>query len=160
PFDFPGASPRKLADWMARSRPTVYHSVPAIFRSLFATGPRVFPSVRLIRLEGDQTSPRDLALYRRHFSPDCILVNGLGTTETGLAAQYFVSAEDSERLQVVPVGRATQGVALRVLDAEGQPCAAGEVGEIGVVSRYLALGYWRQPELTGERFRADSSEEG
>lgn len=160
PFDFPGASPGKLADWMARSRPTVYHSVPAIFRSFLATGPRAFPSVRLIRLEGDQTSPRDLVLYRRHFSPDCILVNGLGTTETGLAAQYFVSAEDSERTQVVPVGHATHGVALRVLDAQGQPCAAGEVGEIGVVSRYLALGYWRQPELTSERFRADSSEEG
>ncbi len=29
------------------------------------------------------------------------------------------------------------------------------MGEIVVRSRYLATGYWRQPELTAERFKAD-----
>ncbi len=34
----------------------------------------------------------------------------------------------------------------------------GEVGEIAVRSRYLALGYWRQPELTATRFLSDSAD--
>ena len=42
-----------------------------------------------------------------------------------------------------------------LLGDDGQPVARGEVGEIVVKSRYLANGYWRDPELTAERFSAD-----
>src|SRR5205807_9405415 len=42
----------------------------------------------------------------------------------------------------------------------GQPVARGEVGEIVVKSRYLANGYWRDAELTAERFSADLDGKG
>ena len=38
---------------------------------------------------------------------------------------------------------------------DDQPVARGEIGEIVVRSRYLASGYWRDPELTAKRFSAD-----
>src|SRR4030095_6930896 len=39
------------------------------------------------------------------------------------------------------------------VDGAGVPVATGEIGEITVRSRYLAEGYWRQPELTASSFR-------
>ena len=47
-----------------------------------------------------------------------------------------------------------------LLGDDGQPVARGEVGEIVVKSRYLANGYWRDPELTAERFSADLDGKG
>src|SRR5262249_537383 len=43
---------------------------------------------------------------------------------------------------------------------DGQPVAHGELGEIVIRSRYIANGYWRDPELTAERFSADLDEKG
>ncbi len=56
---------------------------------------------------------------------------------------------------VVPVGYPVPDMEVRLLDAEGRDVGPGDVGEIAVRSRYLAAGYWRQPELTAERFRPD-----
>jgi hypothetical protein len=40
-----------------------------------------------------------------------------------------------------------------LLDDEGRATPPGEVGEIAVKSRYLAVGYWQQPALTTEVFK-------
>src|SRR4029077_20933587 len=37
----------------------------------------------------------------------------------------------------------------------GKEALPGEIGEIAVQSRYLALGYWQRPELTRANFRPD-----
>src|SRR6185369_3727761 len=72
PFDVRGASGSALADYVDREGVTIYHSVPAIFRS-FLRGERMFPTVRVIRLEGDQAARVDVELFRRHFAPGCVL---------------------------------------------------------------------------------------
>jgi acyl carrier protein len=40
-----------------------------------------------------------------------------------------------------------------VLDEEGRAAPCGEIGEIAVKSRYLAVGYWQQPDLTAKAFK-------
>ena len=147
----PGSvSAASLAQWVRDHQLTMWHSVPTLFRYLCSAG-GVFPSVRVIRLEGDQALPSDVELYRQHFSPSCILVNGLGATETGITCQYFVSRETEVTGPVLPIGDPVQDMEIRL---------EGEAGEIAVKSKYLALGYWRQPELTAERFRACPEEDG
>jgi thioesterase domain-containing protein/acyl carrier protein len=42
-----------------------------------------------------------------------------------------------------------------LLDEDRQPVKPGEIGEIAVKTRYLASGYWKQPELTAEKFLQD-----
>jgi acyl-coenzyme A synthetase/AMP-(fatty) acid ligase/acyl carrier protein len=42
-----------------------------------------------------------------------------------------------------------------LLDESGQAVADGEIGELVVSSRYIALGYWNDPELAAARFGVD-----
>ena len=151
PLNLRETPPSVLAEWINQQAITVYHSVPALFQS-FLEGDRVFPSVRLIRLEGDRASRRDVELYRRHFSSACLLVNGLGLTEAGLVRQYVVdstTAVDDVRL---PVGYPVQDMECLLLDESGQPARDGDVGEIAIRSEFLALGYWQKPDLTDAAF--------
>jgi amino acid adenylation domain-containing protein len=138
-------SAAEFAEWVVANRLTMWHSVPSVFRQLCLDG-RPLPSLRVIRLEGDQASPNDIGMFQRMFERGCVLVNGLGTTETGIARQFFVDQDTKLRDGVVPIGYPVEDMEVLL---EG----GGEVGEIAVKSRYLATGYWLQPELTRERFR-------
>ena len=146
-------SPQTLADWVREHRLTMWHSVPSLFRHLCAAG-GTFTSVRVVRLEGDQALPLDAALYRAHFPDDCVLVNGLGATETGLTRRFIVRKGTPITGNALPVGFVVDDMEVTVLDDGGRPVTTGEVGEVTVRSRFLAIGYWKEPELTSERFQA------
>ena len=45
-----------------------------------------------------------------------------------------------------------------VLDEDGAGQGRGEVGEIAVRSKYLATGYWKEPERTERAFRRCASD--
>ena len=117
-----------------------------------------FASLRIVRLEGDQTYRRNVDMFQRHFDNSCVLVNGLGTTETGIIRQYFVDSESPLRGDVVPVGYAVEDMQISLLDEMGMPVNLGAVGEISVQSRYLANGYWGRKVLTERAFRSDSKD--
>src|SRR5262249_30585690 len=129
PFDFAGRGPVELGRLLQRERLTMYHSVPSIFRS-FLTGGGHFPDVRVIRLEGDRASSLDVALYRRHFGPDCVLANGLGTTETGLCRQYLIDQGTHLADGILPVGFPVADMDVEIVDEQGNPVEVGEQGEI------------------------------
>jgi amino acid adenylation domain-containing protein len=152
PFDFAADGPIELGRLVRRERLTMYHSVPSIFRRVL-TGTTRFPDVRVVRLEGDRASNVDAELYRRHFGPECVLANGLGTTETGLCRQYLIDRSTKLEDGILPVGYPVADMDVEVVDEDGAPVGAGEQGEIAVRSRYLALGYWRRPDLTDVAFR-------
>lgn len=154
PFDPRREGLDRLAAWVDASRITIYHSVPAIFEHLGASESG-FPSVRIVRLEGDRASWRHVEIFRRTFGEGCVLVNGLGATETGISRQFFVDRGTPESGPVLPVGRATEDVECRVVHESGREVAPGETGEIQVRSRYLAVGYWRRPEETRMAFLPD-----
>jgi amino acid adenylation domain-containing protein len=143
-----------LAEWLNEAEITIYHSVPAIFRSFLRDG-RQFPLIRLIRLEGDRASRTDVELYQQCFSSTCLLVNGLGTTETGLCRQYFINKKSSITDKILPVGYPVADMDIMLLDEAGLEVAKNQSGEIAVKSRYLSLGYWQQPELTQVSFFGD-----
>ena len=143
-----------LASWLVREGVTIYHSVPIVFERLMAQAPR-FPGLRLIRLEGDQVSKKHVERYKENFSNDCILVNGLGATETGLSRQYFINTETVIPASVVPIGYAVEDMEVILIDDNGDEVEAGNIGEIAVKSQYLAKGYWRKPDLTLAAFKED-----
>ena len=159
PFDVRKSSATELADYVDRAGVTIYHSVPTIFRS-FLRGDRVFPRVRIVRLEGDSAAMLDVELFRRHFAPTCVLANGLGATETGIVRRFLVDRETRIPGGIVPIGYPVEDMHVAVLDDDGKPAPMGSVGEIAVRSEYLALGYWNRPDLTERAFTADAEHPG
>ena len=151
PIDMRRDTPARIADWIEKAGATIYHSVPAIFRSLMSPG-RSFGHLRVVRLEGDRATRLDLELFRAHVRPPCRLAVGLGATETGLVCQYFHDHRSALPDAIVPIGHAVEDVRFEVRDADGTPVAAGAAGEIVVMSRYLALGYWNDAQATARAF--------
>ncbi len=116
------------------------------------TGQRQFPWLRLVTFGGEPVYASDVELYKRFLSPDCLMLVNLCTTETGSDRQYFIDKETTVESGLVPVGYATEGTEICLLDEDGRAVEAGQAGEIAVKSPYLSLGYWRKPELTRQRF--------
>ncbi|QSB16305.1 non-ribosomal peptide synthetase [Natronosporangium hydrolyticum] len=154
----------RLADALARARVTIYHSTPTVFRYLVdylieTGGPEHrLPDVRTVLLGGEPATRDDLNLVRRHFAPDCRLVNGYGATEVSFTVQLHlpVGAEPpgDPGSQVLPIGTPLAGYQPVLLDGAGQPMPETESGpgELAIRSDYLALGYWGEPTQTAERF--------
>ena len=119
------------------------------------TGEETFPCLRLINLQGESAYKRDIELYKKHFGPDCILVNSFGGTETLGFTLYFVDQHTQMHGSDVPVGYVCRGREVVLLDNSGREVGPNHVGEITVRSRYFPNGYWRKPELTQAAYQID-----
>jgi amino acid adenylation domain-containing protein len=143
-----------LALWLQQEGITMYDSSATVFRQFISTltGEEQFPMLRLIRLGNEPVSTRDVALYQQHFARNCLLINAWGSTETGTICMYFVDMESQILGTHVPVGYPVEDVEVLLFDDNHQPVGGDCVGELAVRSRYLAAGYWRQPDLTRAAF--------
>jgi fengycin family lipopeptide synthetase E len=147
-----GAAARAMADW----RITVLHSIPGLFRSIFAVDSAdtatLGRSVRLVHLISDRVLRSDVELYQNRFSRDCRLCIDLATTETYSYASWYLDRDTMIDRTLVPVGYPRADIGLRLVNEAGQAAASGELGEIIVTGRALSLGYWRDEALTRARF--------
>ncbi|HEX6642970.1 MAG TPA: amino acid adenylation domain-containing protein, partial [Thermoanaerobaculia bacterium] len=96
---------------------------------------------------GGEALPAEVAEYWR---PHVAIFNEYGPTETVVGCcVHEVTGDD------VPIGRATPGTRLYVLDRALQPVPAGVAGELYIAGAQLGRGYLHRPALTAERFVAD-----
>jgi amino acid adenylation domain-containing protein len=162
PFSPKTRSIAALADWIIDRGLTVYVSSASLFRTLAKTidARLVFADVRAVMLHGEMVTADDFQTFRRHFPRTSILVHTLASSETANIAWSRWTHGDNVPPGSLPVGRFARDMDVLLLGDDGQPVAHGEVGEIAVRSRYLANGYWRDPELTAQRFSADLDDGG
>ncbi len=157
PLDIKEEGLAPLADWLIQQEVTIYRSVATAFRYFASnlTGEEKFPKLRLIYLAGEPVYKRHVDLYKKYFPPDCIFVNGLGSSECLTFRWYFVGKETPIDGSNVPVGYAIEDMETLLINDAGEDVGIGEIGEIAVKSRYLSPGYWRRPDLTQEKFLPD-----
>jgi len=162
PFDVRNEGVAYLAGWLVREKITVCFFGAPLFRSFSdtLTGEGNFPALRLIRLGSDSVRKNDVERFQKHFSSQCLLVNGLSSTETGTFRKFFINNETEISTSTVPVGYPVEDMEVLLLDEDGKEVEPGQVGEIAVKSRYLALGYWNRPDLTEAVFSDDPDGEG
>jgi amino acid adenylation domain-containing protein len=118
-------------------------------------------SVRVMGLGSQRVDWSDFDIFRRCCSPEAFLIVGIGATECGgNFCHWFVD----ERLRTaggrLPIGRILPDASVTIADDDGRPVAQGEIGEFVVASRYIALGYWGDPELTARAFKVDPTDTG
>ena len=93
--------------------------------------------------------------YSNSILPVCVLVNGLGATECGIVRQFFLDHNAPMPANTLPIGYPVEDMQACVIGEDGLIVPSGEIGEIAVKSRYLALGYWDRPDLTEQAFTPD-----
>ncbi|HWX42424.1 MAG TPA: amino acid adenylation domain-containing protein, partial [Blastocatellia bacterium] len=144
----------RLPEWLIEQSITIYHSTPTVYRYFAGTLTPMnrFPGVRVVVLGGEEVIKDDVEVYRRHFSPNCTFVNGLGPTESTLALQRFVDHAESMTRDSVPVGYPVKGSSVTLTTNAGRQLAIYGTGEIQISSSHVALGYWRQPDLSAAAF--------
>lgn len=162
PFDVREEGFRGLADWLIQNEITIYHSSASVFRNFaeILSGAEDFSKLRILKLSSDSVSKRDVALCQQHFSPNCIFVNTLASTESGVVRDYMMNKDTVMRGNFVPVGFPFDDMRVRLLDDAGQEVGVDTVGEIFIESAYLSPGYWRRPDLTNRVFSPSPTTEG
>ena len=157
PFDLHEEGLAHLGDWLLEEEITVYTCVATIFRHSVENLNRKerFPKIRLIHVGGEPVSKTDIELYKNHFSNDCLFVNRYSISETQAVSYYFINKQTEIKEKRVPVGYPLEGNEVLLLDDDRNEVGVNQVGEIAVKSPYLAVGYWRQPELTRAKFLPD-----
>lgn len=146
-----------LAPWLIQERITFFQLSANVFRYFLGTltGAEDFSDLRLIALGSAQVTRKDVELYKKHFSANCILLNRLSTTESRTIRWHFIDKQTPIHGDTLPVGYAVEDKEVLLLDEAGAEVGANEIGEIAVRSRYLTPGYWRRPELTQAKFLPD-----
>jgi amino acid adenylation domain-containing protein len=157
PFDVKQRGFADLAHWIADQRITIFRGVPTFFRNFMVTvaADRTFPDVRILSLGGESMLGQDLAYFNRHFSPRCVLSHAFGPTECLTVCWALVPHGTEPVAGKLPIGRSLPGKDVLLWNESRQEVTAGDIGEIAVKSRYLSLGYWRDPDRTQAAFIPD-----
>ena len=158
PLDMKRMSLHQLGGWLRDNEITVMFAVATLFRHFAATlkGEDHFPKLRLIQIGSETVYRQDAELFQKHFDSGCTLIANLGGTEISPVRQFPITKNTVLTGGTVPAGYEVEGTKVFLWNESGEEVPPGEVGEIVVSSQQVALGYWRQPELTELVFVSDS----
>ena len=143
----------KLADWIEEEKPTVWHSVPTIFRLFIKEyKDRSFESFRIVKMAGEVVRRSDFEGFKELTKKDAKFVVSLGATESTFTAVNILSHSDKMGKAIAPVGGLVKRTKLLVLNEENKAQDILESGELVISSDYLTRGYFKREDLTKEAF--------
>ncbi|MEL6593673.1 MAG: amino acid adenylation domain-containing protein, partial [Bacteroidota bacterium] len=107
-------------------------------------------SLKTVMVAGEACSSR---VVLQHFNklPGLTLVNEYGPTE-GTVWCTAHAIETTDAFSRVPIGKPIPYMENYILDKNLQPVPPGVVGELYIGGKGIARGYWKQPELSAQRF--------
>ncbi len=138
-------------------RITVLQGVPALLRLLFeAEGAREsLATLRVVRTSGERLLRKDLEAWRATLPTICDFGIGYGQTEISVSS-WSVPREYGGKEAILPVGYLASGLEFAIVDEDGHRVPDGEVGELLIRSRYVALGEWVNGQCVPGRARRDT----
>ena len=149
----------QLQNWIRNYDITVLHMVPTLFRilSIYSEGKEKslsFPNLKYILLAGEKLYNKDVVNWRECHGNNTEIINFYGTTEaTILSTFYRIEKElQGELSDVFCVGQPISNTAILILNKENKLCKIGEVGSIYIKTPFLTKGYYKNPELTADKF--------
>lgn len=145
-------------DWLKANadRCTAFHCPPALLRKLADHIEENYPAseypsqVRLVWYGGDTFSKYHIEKLHKVF-PNATIGTAYGCTEIfGLSHCYFYPR--GEAVEKVLVGKPVDSIKQNILNGEGKPVREGEEGQVYLAGPRIATEYWRQAELTAQKF--------
>ena len=125
----------------------------SLFNFLVDEHPQAFDGVRIAFTGGEAASVAHVTKIGRRY-PRLRVVNGYGPAESmGFTTCYMVTPENAQASSL-PIGRPIANKHVLILDADLQPVAMGEIGELYATGVGLARGYVGRGGLSAERFVA------
>ncbi|MFV0309883.1 MAG: AMP-binding protein [Desertimonas sp.] len=143
-----------LVDAIEQHGATTLHATPSMLRTLLAglEPDESMPSLRLVTTCGERAMSSDVLDLRAHVGRRCRYVNWSGASEVGHLAFCEIGLAELRPGVAVPAGTVAPNREVVIVREDGTRAGPGELGEVLVVSDYLATEYWMQPQLTATRF--------
>ncbi len=147
--------PARFLDWIHDSGITVMCCVPTLLRSLLRlpNDGRALESMRAILISGDMLRWSDVSSWRERFGDAISLFNLYGPTESTVVKLFYpipkTKCPDSVN---VPVGKPIEGADVLIMGENGEPSGPGEIGEIVILSEWLARGYLYGEQMSHRPF--------
>lgn len=151
---WPGTpSPQNVFDVIERHRPTLFFSVPSNYAALmdFQRKNKDFDlfGIRL-GISAGEALPASLSeRFSKRFGFE--ILDGIGSTE---ALHIFISNSPGD-VRHGSAGRAVPGCEVKILDDQGRPVAAGEIGSLWVKSEAVCAAYWNRHEKTKQAIQGN-----
>ncbi len=147
------------AAYSAQEQINSLHLHASILRQLLDMTPttQIFHHLRYVR-PSDRVAVVDLLRLRQRLPAAAVIAHTLGSGETGPVCRFICTHDTPLGGETVPIGYPVAAAQVSLIDEAGQVVEGEGVGEIVVRSRYLSQGYWRQPELTAQRFQIDPAD--
>ncbi|MCC7060667.1 MAG: AMP-binding protein, partial [Burkholderiaceae bacterium] len=152
-------SPKPVIEAIETHRISFMLGVPTFLRMLLddpAIEKADLSSLRNIVYAAAPAAPTLVERAMKRFGP--VLNTGFGQTEAYGLCVYMGPAEHAEALahdpaRLASVGHEFGSAQVMVCDEHGEPCVAGDVGEICICAPWTTPGFWKNPELDGHRLR-------
>lgn len=156
PEDARKKEPAHLAQLLAQHHITLWNSVPSLLRMVMVylasePEPPEMASLRLVLLSGDWI-PLDLPDTLLSYAPAAQVVSLGGATEASIWSNYHDYHGRCENFRSIPYGRPLANQAFRILDGHLRDCPVGVKGDLYILGKGLAQGYYRDPERTQQQF--------
>jgi len=149
-------TPAAFLESCQRERITLAPLVPTMWRMVFEAGPENYDlsALALVSISGEAPAPSDVRQLHDRFCKNicCVYLSGEAFTASGVMAN---TRDLMERGKIGSSGRPVVGADVRILMPGGgfdDEAPNGETGEIAISGPSLAIGYWKDPELTREKF--------
>lgn len=152
--------PEKLIQFIVDNKINTIHMVPSLLRAVL----KVVESNETLKEElsacwkylfsaGEPLYGRDVQAVRALLGTDLEIVNLYGPSETTLAKMFY-KIEDTvfQENQIVPLGGPISNTAIILLNARNEQARVGELGEICIKTPFRSKGYYRDEEMTQEKF--------
>lgn len=134
---------------------TIHHGVPTMF--ILELNHPTFTNVDLTSLRtgiiASAPCPEEIVQKIRSVM-GCDIVVSYGLTETS-AGLTFTSFDDDDSIRSETVGKAAPGTEIKIVDANREEVASGEVGELACRGFGIMKGYYQMPDQTREAVDKD-----
>ncbi|WP_428241317.1 amino acid adenylation domain-containing protein [Gynuella sp.] len=140
-------NPEALVDMVTRHGATVMQATPSLWQALLPDYSKALHGIRT--LVGGEALSGPLARMMAGLGHP--VINVYGPTETTIWSTIMTLSNPAD-IDYPPIGRPIWNTQVYVLDQTLEPVPVGVTGDLYIAGDGLALGYYRRPDLTNERF--------